>query len=607
MNIKATIVVLLTAASLLSASCKKYLDEVPADVATLQDAFKTASGAYNFMASCYGYIPAINDEISATPDVWGSDEIAIPWARLYYYTYAMVRGQISSSTPLWNFWGSGGMYDGIRQCYTFLNNIDQTPNLDDATRTRMKGDVNFLIAYLHFVLLRSYGPIVTVDHEISINSTGSDYYPARQPYDSCVSFISNKLDLAASMLPAKITSSQEYGRATSVMAKSLKARMLLYAASPLFNGNTEYYSGFKNKDGTPLMSQTYSVDKWQKAADACLDAINAATSAGIHLYTQAPVTSADPATQALYNYRYATVDPWNAELIWGYAKGIEPEFGWQVSAMPNVDGSGTAFNGVAPTLAILETYYTKNGLPINQDPAYSYSDRYKVSGSTIQLNLNREPRFYASIAYQGGVYYCNATQEPMNFLSGNPEGWSSGQNNYAPSGYLVQKMVHPNTIITSSNPKGVVSYPWPVIRLSELYLSYAEALNETQGAAQSTVLNYIDPIRQRAGIPTVADSWAMAGKTSFSQDDLRQIIRTERMIELAFEGHRMWDLRRWKLGAQYLNVPVYGMNIKASNLADFAQPAEIESRSFTTPASYLFPIGIDDISVNQNLVQNPGW
>jgi len=587
-------------------SCKKYLNQVPANIATLNDAFKAPGTAYNFMASCYNYVPNIQDPLFGSMDVGSSDEFVIPWGR--YNCAILVQAKFSASNPLFDLWGSGGLFDGIRQCYTFLDNIDKTPNLPAVEKNRMKGEVTFLIGYFHFALLRAYGPIVIIDKQIPIFGTSAKDNPKRQPYDSCVNFIANILDKAATMLPPSIISSKEYGRATSVIAKALKARMFLYAASPLFNGNSEYYSNFKNKDGQPLMNLTYDASKWQRAADACLDAINSANAAGVQLYLQAPVTDPDPAIQALFNYRYATVDPWNKELIWGYSNGGESYLGWQRSAMPNADNSGTVYNGISPTLAIIETYYTKNGLPINRDNTFDYANRYQISGNTINLNQNREPRFYASIAADQGIYYCNATNVPMNFLYGQAEGWSSGQSNYSPSGYLIQKMVHPNSILTSSNSNGAISYPWPIFRLSELYLSYAEALNEAKGpVAMSTILQYVDPIRSRAGIPGVMASWAKIGVSAFSQNDLRQIIQTERMIELAFEGHRCWDLRRWKLGAKYLNVPVSGMNIKGATPADFYQATPIENRSFTTPTSYLMPISVYDISTNVNLVQNPGW
>jgi hypothetical protein len=593
-------------------SCKKYLDVVPSNVATLNDAFKTPNNALNFFYSLYSYIPPISSITgSLSMEMWGTDEIAIPWTK--YPVWNFVRGGQSSSSPYMNYWSTGGsgMYDGIRQCYIFLDNIDKTPNLDpiqsnaDSMKTVMKGEAYFLIGYYHFVLLRQYGPLVPITGETDITASGSSFYPKRQPYDSCVNFIANMLDKAATMLPAT-QSLSNLGRATSVVAKSIKARMLLYAASPLCNGNTDYYSNFKNKDGQALMNLTYDANKWKRAADACLDAINAAQAQNIQLYTYTG-TLPTGMTQAQANYRYSMVDPWNKELIWGYSKS-EPYYGFQRHSFPRVTQSNTAaYNGNSPTLKMVETYYTANGLPINVDPSFNYNSRYTINGSTILLHQNREPRFYASIAYNGGSYFCNSTSVTMNFLLNGAEGTYAGAANYSPSGYLVQKGVHPNSIITTSSDN-LISYPWPLVRLAELYLDYAEALNEYSGtSAQNTVISYIDPIRQRSGIPGVLTSWGLVGKTSFTQDEMRQIIRQERMIELGFEGHRIWDIRRWKLGDTYFNVPVQGMNIQATTAATFYQPTIIETRTFTTPNSYFWPISTNDLSVNSNLVQNPGW
>ncbi|HLZ87244.1 MAG TPA: RagB/SusD family nutrient uptake outer membrane protein, partial [Puia sp.] len=406
-------------------------------------------------------------------------------------------------------------------------------------------------------------------------------------------------------LPVTVPSSSELGRVTSVIAKAIKARLFLYAASPLCNGNGEYYSSFKNMDGQPLMNLTYDPGKWKRAADAALDAIQAAQATGVKLYTSS-LPASTPAQKAQNNYRYSMVDPWNSELVWGYSMP-EPFYGWQRHSMPRV--SGQAYNGNSPTLKIVETYYTSNGLPIDVDPGFDYANRYQISGNTIVLHQNREPRFYASIAYDRGIYQANATNMTMYFRGNeaNGQSLSSPLSDYSPTGYLVQKGVHPNSIITTSQNQ-VINYPWPIVRLAELYLDYAEALNEYDGInSQSTVLQYIDPIRIRSGIPGVAASWSLVGKTSFSQDEMRSIIRQERMIELAFEGHRCWDLRRWKLGAAYLNVPVYGMNIQGATAVDFYQPAIVEKRLFNTPGYYFFPISINDLSINKNLVQNPGW
>jgi len=588
-------------------SCKKYLNVVPPATATLESVFKNSNLALNFFYSLYSYIPRL-DNIGATPELETTDEVCIPnWNN--HTAKGYIRGQLNSSSPYWNYWGTeggnpgAGMFDGIRQCYIFLDNIDKTPNIDADDVQRMKGEATFLIGYFHFVLLREYGPIVTVPGEVKLTATGSTYYPSRQPYDSCVRFITNLLDKAASMLPATV-SSTELGRATSVICKSIKARMLLYAASPLFNGNTEFYSNFKNHDGTQLMNLTYDADKWKLAADACLDAIQSARSAGADLYTST-INTADPFQKSVNNYRYTMVDPWNKELIWGYTDPQgNPNDLFRLTT-PRIQGK--TYNGECPTLKMVETYYTANGLPIDVDPGYDYANRYQLNGTTIKLHQGREPRFYASIGYDRGTYAVNNTNVNLLMRSGETHGWSASQNDYSPGGYLQQKGVHPASVLTSSS-QTPVRYPWPIIRLGELYLDYAEALNEYAGtSAQSEVLQYIDPLRIRAGIPAVLTSWALVGKTSFSQDEMRTLIRRERTIELAFEGHRFWDIRRWKMGDGTFNAPVYGMNIKGSTAADFYQPTLIEQRIFNTPSYYLMPIGVKDLGINTNLVQNPGW
>jgi hypothetical protein len=405
------------------------------------------------------------------------------------------------------------------------------------------------------------------------------------------------------MLPATVTST-ELGRATSVVCKSIKARMLLYAASPLFNGNSEFYSNFKNHDGKPLMNLTYDVNKWKLAADACLDAIQAAQAAGVQLYTSSIATT-DPFQKAMNNYRYTMVDPWNTELIWGYTDPQGNPNDLFRLATPRIQGK--TYNGECPTLKMVETYYTSNGLPIDVDPSYDYANRYQISGTTIKLHQNREPRFYASIGYDRGNYAVNNTNVLLKMMSGEAHGWSASQSDFSPGGYLQQKGVHPASVLTSS-AQTPVKYPWPIIRLGELYLDYAEALNEYAGVAeQNTVIQYLDPLRIRSGIPGVLASWALVGKSSFTQDEMRTLIQRERTIELAFEGHRFWDVRRWKMGDGTFNVPVYGMNIKGTTPADFYQPTLVEPRIFNTPSYYLMPIAVMDLGINTNLVQNPGW
>ena len=180
---------------------------------------------------------------------------------------------------------------------------------------------------------------------------------------------------------------------------------------------------------------------------------------------------------------------------------------------------------------------------------------------------------------------------------------------YLTSGYSLKKIIHPDSEGDAYNK--IVPYPWPIIRLSELYLNYAEALNEANGPSQQ-VYDALNMVRDRAGIPTIEEAWsdatiaANAGKHT-NPEGLREIIQQERMIELAFEGHRYNDLRRWKIAEQYLSTPLRGWSVNESSEANFYSIRDIGIRSFSTPRDYFHPISFDELSINPNLVQNPGW
>jgi hypothetical protein len=156
----------------------------------------------------------------------------------------------------------------------------------------------------------------------------------------------------------------------------------------------------------------------------------------------------------------------------------------------------------------------------------------------------------------------------------------------------------------------LIDYPWPIIRLAELYLNYAEAYNEYYGPAQE-VYDALNRIRIRSFVPTVEDAWtgvnAATPNKHTSQEGLRDIIRQERMIELAFEGQRHYDLRRWKIADQYFNRPVQGWSVDEETINGFYTLKDVGQRSFIYPRDYLFPIKQSEILVNTNLVQNPGW
>lgn len=627
----------------LGISCKKdFLDIVPDNVVTIDNSFTSTVEAEKFLFTCYSFLPKEGDPDS-NPGFNAGDELWLYWEPIYDFfykdPYRIARGQQNKSTVYMNYWeGYDGrnMWQGIRDCNIFLENIDKVKDLESLKKSRWVKEVTFLKAYYHWYLFRMYGPIPITDVNLPIDATPEQVKIKRAPVDSVVNYITRLLDTAASGaeyegLPAKILNqSDEQGRVTRVAALSIKARVLVTAASPLFNGNTDY-KNLKNKDGQTLFNSTYDATKWTRAAEACKQAIDAAEAAGVKLYYQpeASVVGQDAQMTTELSIRNAVCEKWNSELIWGStiaSTAGRPTYWIQLFACPQLDPA--ALNNdlkgqLAPTFKMAELFYTDHGVPINEDNTWDYANRFKVKTTTAQdtylqtnyqtaaLHFNREPRFYADMAFDGAKWYMrnnSSAQAPYTIKSKALE--TSGKRNtrlYSITGYYTKKLVNWRMAITSTTLT-VENYPWPVMRLADLYLLYAEAANETGNSAAA--LPYLNMIRARAGLNTVESSWAAysnrPGKYT-SVDGLREIIQQERGIELAFETSRFWDLRRWKTAYQKLNEPIFAWNITRENTADYNQQVLEFNQSFIAPRDYLWPISERELQINTNLVQNTGW
>ena len=601
---------LLVIAFMLTTPSCNYLDIVPDERPTEHDAFANANAAERYLYSCYSYLPNPRSGTSSL-DFFTADEVVTAFE---HETFAhFPKGTFTSVNPQISYWNT--LWGGIRQCWILIDKVDGVPNLTSENKILYKAEAKFLIAYYHYLLLRCYGPTMIVDRVLDVNMPTSEF-PERLPYDECVDWIANMFDEAAKDLP-DVQIGTSFGRATRIAAMGIKCRMFLYAASPLFNGNSEYYSGLVSKvDGRSLMSQSYDASKWQKAADATKAAIDKAESNGYTLYyagvpDQQKPQPIDPAER---NVRYTLVDIYNQEVIWADTR-VEDSYDLQNKSTPFQDGY--SWNGVGPTLQMVESFYTKNGLPIDQDPEWNYGKRYETStqsngdGITLNLNMDREPRFNAWISFHNSWFEIAKYKKDdvkegrikMQFRKNDNGGIQGRSNNYSPSGYLNKKGVSPSyAAVGLSNPP---KYSWPILRLAELYLNYAEALVELNRLDEAKI--FLNKIRNRAGIPTVEESWAKTGK-SLTQELMRQIVRQERTIELYLENHRFWDVRRWKQGDQYFNVKAKGMNIQGTDDASFFNVTEVVfQRKFITPTHYLLPIPIEETNKNTKLIQNPGY
>jgi hypothetical protein len=622
-------------------ACGDYLDVVPDNVATIDYAFRNRTACEKYLFTCYSYLPR-HGSIDWDPAMSGGDEnwmhTSIRWS-----TRLLAQGRQSVVSPIINFWnGESGaptnLWRGIRDCNIFLENVDKVVDLSDYERGRWIAEVKFLKAYYHFYLFRMYGPIPIVNENVPISGSPDEVKPYREPVDTVVNYIVRLLDEAAAELPPErdVIEGIEAGRANNLIAKSVRAKVLIYAADRLFNGNTDYINIIDGR-GVRLFPQEYDPEKWRLAAEACLEAIEMCHAQNKRLYDliEPELNLANDIFKVQTLYRQTICDKWNSELIWGGVNNDCSALSRQAQArIMRLSGEHLSLKTEwGPTLKIVEKYYSSRGVPISEDRDWVdngwYQNRYTIrpetpSGeeiylvkqgqNTVYLHYNREPRFYASIGFDRGIYFGNGFIDfPGNvkhceFRLREYSGMSSAEN-YSITGYSVKKMhSYKNSITETTNH--VEYYPFPVLRLADLYLLYAEALNE-YGGPSDEVFHYIDLVRNRVGLEGVRESWrkySVHPERPNNKDELREIIHQERTIELAFEGERFWDLRRWKKINELNEQPV-GWNVQRGETAeDFYKVTPVSQIPVQfSVRDYLWPIKEYELSVNGKLIQNYGW
>lgn len=613
-------------------SCKKYLDIIPDDIATLDYAFRDRVGAEKFLFTCYSFMP-FRSSIFDCPGFICSDEI---WTNNTLgsisdnYLYQLRRYGNNVSNPLLDFWdginGGTNLWQGIRDCNIFMDNISKVRGMEEFEKRRWIAEVKFLKAYYHFFLLRMYGPIPVIRKNLSVSAGPNEVAVYREPIDSVVHYIVNLLDQATPDLPLKITDEvSEMGRITQPIALTLKAKVLVMAASPLFNGNHDY-AQMKDNKGRQLFNQTYDPDKWARASTACKNAIDTCHLAGIMLYHVPDLSLglSDSTRQVLLPGLVVT-DKWNIEQIWGIARFDSRNMANYTIPVLAVDHRNFVHQQFQPTLQMVETFYSNHGVPIDEDVTYDYDHRYSLDTTTIadkyymqpnfvtaKLHLNREPRFYGSVAVDGGWWFGlgrnnDDQQWPLHCKYEEPSGYLNSDRHSSTSFYI-KKLVNFRSAYSGTS---FIEEKWdfPLFRLSDLYLLYAEALNETLDVPNAEVYKYVDMVRERAGLKSVEESWPAYSKYPnkyTTKEGMRDIIHRERTIELAFEAKHFWDVRRWKEAVHTFNEPVQGWHILEKSTNGFYQIKTIAYPKYTQ-RDIFWPIKESDIITNQNLVQNPGW
>lgn len=602
-------------------SCVDYLDKESDTELTLPMVFEDKTRTEGWLANVYSHVP---------DPYWGyarklgwdilSDDMTASerWRQWDWKVIPMLLGEWTPSTD-WdgNYWSR--LPQLIREANIFIENVHPLPDqgISATEVTYMKAEMRFMIAYYYYLLSNTYGPVPFKPNYIAPTDFNlADLMEGQRPYYEVVDWVDKELKEVAEILPAKYTEARKYGRATSIMCLAVRARMLLFAASPLVNGNPDY-ANHKNKDGENLFSTTADKTKWAYAAQACKELIDAAEAAGHKLYTEKNDDGTIDPFMSYQNLFLTRYDEGNTEIL--FARPGGSEYGeYEKHATPAASGGS---GGLGVTQSLVDAFFMENGLPINDDNSeyvetgYSVSDETRdntvwdteVNGgaiskkNTYNMYCHREPRFYVTVSYNNSYF----TQEKrvFNFFNGsadNPHTHDAPQN-----GYLIRKKISPDLNVK----QGTYKYRSGIVyRLGEAYLNYAEALNESD-PGNGDILVYLNKIRERAGIrqyTTGATDDNFIHVDLNDQAEMRKLIRAERRVELSCEGIRYDDLRRWKEAENVLNGDFYGMNFSGKDNSSFYVRTPYLKRVYKK-AYYWFPIHQSEIDKNDKLVQSPYW
>lgn len=470
-------------------------------------------------------------------------------------------------------------YTDIRRVNVFLAHVDQSP-ISDALKRQSKAEARFLRAWYYFNLLKNFAGIPIIGDKVY--SASDIIQPARNSYAECVDYISKELDTCGSILPT-VYGSQDYGRITKGACLGLKSRLLLYAASPLFNGS--------GVEGTPEQKKltaypTYDVQRWQAAADAAKAVID------LGLYS----LNEDNTTAPGYGFSRVFLIRKNTEYVLPGMLG--PNKTIESFALPMSRGVNPT--QTAPSQNLAEAFGMINGKPIT-DPTSGFNPNNPF--------VNRDPRFNYTFLFNGTPWYSatTGTKIPVDIYfnqaaNGTLTPTADANLVWLP-GYYWRKMMDDNT---ANNGGSNTERCLPLIRYAEILLNYAEASNELGNI--SVAYDQLKIVRRRAGIQAGSDG-LYGLKANMSQAEMRAVLQNEREVELAWEDHRFWDVRRWKIAQATQNVDMKAMKVikNGSTYSYQIIPINVNVHHTFRDAYYFMPIMQTEISKNPNLIQNPGY
>ena len=631
------------------ASCDSWFDVKLDDQAYLEDIFSKRGTTHNYLAHLYSYIPL--DEEIIGGDGWvvaRSDEAMFSFYQwVYYLTYRT--GNYSSATPqnatYFNFWEK--FYIAINQCTIFMNNVHR--DLDDTEEVReyMKAEARFLRAYYYWCLFRQYGPVYIIGDGSPDENLKGDQID-RHSVDRNIEFMVKELTEAAKILPLYVQDKGEaadvwQGRATKGAALALKARILMTAASPLYNGGgrdgegSYIYKGMTNMYGDYIFPQTYDPKKWETAAKACEEVMNL----GIYSLCQ-NTTEADPMQRGASSYESVFHEPWNSETIWGWWTRTRSAYDYLggagaavCTALPPYIMPYGGYGGIAPSLKLVDTYpmwksgrYPVTGYGGQNDyskPIVDPESGYVADGFTEgykqpvdapwapaikahNSTIGRDPRYYACIVPNGFYWPCKSVNKKLT-LYDSPECTSrwSAVNDCLRVGFAWRKYYKPDTKFNNNEDYKALKYVYPAFRLAEIFLSYAEACNEMENRDEAKAFEYLNKVRNRVGLNNIEEAYP---EIVGNRELLRWCIQRERMVEFGMEAMRHYDATRWMIAKDEYPAANWTLHLSAKTYEESYQRVSTDfvgDPAVFTDRDYLFPISSIQQAEMVNMTQNYGF
>jgi len=623
----------------LTTSCNDYFDQVPSDRLSLNEIFKTRDGALKYLSNVYTFLPdefnqrqVFETSLYRTPGPWTGACDETEWT-LDNKSKLINNNTIDATEGTMVLYRWKSWFSGIHEAAVFTQYVDQAP-LTTAEKNQWKAEARALRAIYYFYLVRTYGPVPLLEKDFPMDTPSNELQLSRATVDQCFDFIVSELKGAQNDGLLDDASSDKVsgvGRIDKAIAQAFLIEALTYRASWLFNGECGYYADFANLDGTKLFPSTPDEAtkraNWQRVVDESRIFLANYANRYHLMYTDKNGTAVMSPDATGFNpmesYRRAVRTLFsemgnNKEMIFYRMDNAASTMLYD--RMPNKSGNTDKYRGgslLGATQEMVDAYFMANGkspingyaadgmTPIfNEDAQYTEEGTstadYKAADGTVyavagtrMMYVNREPRFYADITFsnskwfegtEGGFY--------VDFTYTGNCGKKQGNNDYTSTGYLVRKCMD-----SGNNQQNLVCI---LLRLTNIYFDYIEALAHVD-PTNADIWTYLNMIRKRAGIPGYGETAGLTKPTT--TNEVLELIRKEKRVELSFENCRYFDVRRWGLVSEF-NKPVHGLNVNYDG-SEFFKRTEIIKRSFTR--QYFFPIPQSEIDIDKKLVQNTGF